>query len=279
LLVIIKLTGFINKIFFKLLYLKKGLYYFTNTIMQVSLTIIRYKNIFTPFALMAMAIHRLPLWMNEKISFYKLMGCGKNGTFDKTPDWQQWAVLTVQNHYPLIQNSNVGITSQLAMNTRVLGSFIAHWFSFFKCETYTILLEPIEGHGLWDGKKVFGDLPQKTNFEGPVAVLTRATIRLNKLKYFWQNVAPVAIKMNKAKGLMFSAGVGEIPWIKQATFSVWQSKEDMKAFAYGMKEHAAVIQKTRKENWYSEDMFTRFRIKQVTGSIKGTDPLQLFKEI
>lgn len=243
--------------------------------MQVSLTITRYKKIFIPFALMAMAIHRLPLWMHAKISFYKLMGSGKNGTFDKTPDWQQWAVLTVQDLNPLIQNANNhSATNQLAMNTKVLGSFIAHWFSFFKCETYTILLEPIEGHGLWDGKKVFGDLPPKTNFEGPVAVLTRATIRLNKLKYFWQNVAPVAVRMNNAKGLLFSAGVGEIPWIKQATFSVWQSKEDMKAFAYGMKEHAAVIQKTRKQNWYSEDMFTRFSIIKTFGTIRGKNPLE-----
>lgn len=202
------------------------------------------------------------------------MGCGKNGTFDKIPDWQQWSVLTVQHSNTLLQNPKNTGTSPLDMNTQVLGSFIAQWFSFFKCETYTILLEPIEGHGLWDGKKVFGDLPLKTNYEGPVAVLTRATIRLNKLKYFWQNVAPVAVRMNKAKGLLFSAGVGEIPWIKQATFSVWQSMEDMKAFAYGMKEHATVIQKTRKQNWYSEDMFTRFRIKHVTGSIKGKDPLQ-----
>ncbi|MEX0636129.1 MAG: hypothetical protein WD135_05125, partial [Ferruginibacter sp.] len=48
----------------------------------------------------------------------------------------------------------------------------------------------------------------------------------------------------------------------------WDSKAAMKAFAYGMKEHAEVIQKTRKQDWYSEDMFTRFKIKQVLGSIK-----------
>jgi hypothetical protein len=42
----------------------------------------------------------------------------------------------------------------------------------------------------------------------------------------------------------------------------------MKAFAYGMKEHAEVIQKTRKQDWYSEDMFTRFKITQVLGTLK-----------
>lgn len=189
------------------------------------------------------------------------MGTGKNGTFDKTPDWHQWAILTVQT-----QDADKPATS-------ILGSFINGWFSFFKCETYHLLLEPLESHGSWDGQKPFGDKLQHSSYDGPIAVLTRATIRLNKLKYFWENVAPVAALMGKAKGFQFSVGVGEIPWVKQATFSVWESKEDMKAFAYGMREHAEVIKKTRKQNWYSEEMFTRFRILKTSGSIRGVDPL------
>ena len=246
------------------------LYY--NISMQVTLTIIRYRKRFIPFAFVAMAIHRFPLWRNKNISFYKLMGCGKNGTFDKKPDLQQWAILTMQPIDAAVQNLPADAAEQF--NNSILGRFITNWFSFFKCETCSFLLNPIESHGLWDGKKVFGILPAKSDFTGPVAVLTRATIRINKLKYFWQNVAPVASQMATAKGFIYSAGVGEIPWIKQATFSVWQSKEDMKAFAYGMKIHADVIKKTRKQNWYSEDMFTRFSIIKVFGSIRGTNPME-----
>lgn len=238
--------------------------------MFATLTIIRYKKIAIPFAFLAMAIHRLPLWMNKKISFYKLMGCGKNGTFDKTPDWQQWSILTVQKNV----HSSI---DEKETNEIILGKFIGKWLSFFSCDTFTLILEPIESHGLWDKKKVFGILPAKSQYEGPVAVLTRATIRMDKLKFFWQNVAPIASKMNDAEGFLFSVGVGEIPWIKQATFSVWENKENMKAFAYGMKEHAEVIQKTRKEKWYSEDMFTRFKIINVIGRIKGKNPLESIK--
>ncbi|WP_432326775.1 hypothetical protein ACRQ5D_23330 [Mucilaginibacter sp. P25] len=61
--------------------------------MIVSLTIIRYRKLFVPFALLAMAIHRLPLLMQKGCSFYKLLGSGKNGTFDLEPDWQQWGLL------------------------------------------------------------------------------------------------------------------------------------------------------------------------------------------
>jgi hypothetical protein len=81
--------------------------------------------------------------------------------------------------------------------------------------------------------------------------------------------------MATAPGFITSFGIGEIPWIKQATFSIWESKEAMKAFAYGMREHSEVIQKTRRQKWYSEDMFTRFKIIESTGTIKGVSPLKV----
>ena len=84
----------------------------------------------------------------------------------------------------------------------------------------------------------------------------------------------VASQMNSAPGFITSVGIGEVPWIKQATFSIWESKEQMKQFAYKMQEHAEVIRKTRKENWYSEDMFVRFKILASYGSLQGHDPLK-----
>ena len=234
--------------------------------MLVTLTIIRYPKKYISLAVLAMAMHHIPLWLNKKISFYKLLGCGKNGTFDKNPDWQQWGILTVRENLESIN------TAQL--NVSLFGRFIQKWLQFFDTETWTILLEPIEGHGKWDGKEPFGQHPKQNSYNGPVAVLTRASIRLSKLKAFWSNVGKVAVQMDGAKGFITSFGIGEIPYVKQATFSIWQSKEDMKAFAYNMREHQEVIKKTRKENWYSEDMFTRFIPLQSFGTIKGCNPLE-----
>jgi len=236
--------------------------------MQVTLTIIRYPRRFTYFALVAMAVHRFPFWLNKNISFFKLMGCGKNGTFDKHPDWQQWAIFAV-NKQPV---STMDFAKD-ALIKQLYGAFIGKWMIFFKCETWTIFLEPIEGHGSWDGKNPFGTLAKNSTYEGPIAILTRATIRLSKLRAFWQNVNGVAVQMAGADGLISSIGIGEIPFIKQATFSIWQSKEAMKQFAYQMHQHTEVIKKTRKENWYSEDMFVRFRPVKTVGSINGHDPL------
>jgi heme-degrading monooxygenase HmoA len=234
--------------------------------MLVTLTIIRYKKRYIFFALLAMAIHRLPLLFNPAITFYKLLGCGKNGTFDKHPDWQQWGILAVHSGI-----SEVTVNSSLQL---LYGAFIAGWVKFFSCEVCTFYLEPVEGHGRWDGKECFGSLARQTGYEGPVAVLTRATIRLSKASAFWKNVDAVAGQMNTAKGFITSIGIGEMPYLKQATFSVWQSKDSMKAFAYQMKEHAAVIRKTRSENWYSEDMFVRFRLLAATGTLNGAKPVK-----
>ena len=211
--------------------------------MICTLTIARYPNYGGFVGILSMALFHFPLFFNKKVSFYKLMGCGKNGTFDKHPDWNQWALLMVSEN-----PSAVAIP------------FINGWFRFFKAEVSTLTLQPIEGHGTWDGKEVFGKLPKQTDYEGSIAVLTRATIRLNKLNAFWRNVEGVAQQMKGADGLITSVGIGEVPFIKQATFSVWESKAQMKNFAYKMHEHAEVIRKTKKEDWYSEEMFVRFRI-------------------
>ena len=199
------------------------------------------------------------------------MGCGKNGTFDKTPDWRQWAVLQVCSLESVVCGSTSNSTTDHKPQTT---DFLHSWWKFFGCEVWSLVLEPIEGHGTWDGIECFGALPKQTDYEGRIGILTRATIRLNKLNRFWKQVDGVAHQMAGAEGFITSLGIGEVPWIKQATFSIWESKAHMKQFAYQMQEHAEVIRKTRKENWYSEDMFVRFRILHSTGNFHGNDPLE-----
>lgn len=227
--------------------------------MIVSLTIIRYPKLLIPFALLAMAVHRLPLWLQKGCTFWKLMGSGHSGTFDLRPDWQQWGLLAVWNSREDFDR----------FNNR---SFIVSWWKLFNTERWTLICQPLQSHGKWDGKAPFG-APDINNYNGPIAVLTRATIRISKLKDFWANVDDVASLMTKAKGYIASFGVGEAPVYRQATFSVWESLDDVKAFAYRSREHAEVITKTRTGKWYSEELFARFKPIASFGTLKGKDPL------
>ena len=225
--------------------------------MIVTITIVRYKPLLVPFAVLAMALHRIPLALDKKCSFWKLMGCGRNGTFDLNPDWQQWALLAVWNSKEDFEKS----------------SLIHAWWNIFTYEKWTIFAEPIVSHGKWDNKEPFGRPATNNPIDGPIGVLTRATIRLSKLKGFWSNVKPVASLMDSSPGYITSVGIGEAPFFRQATFSIWQDTASMKAFAYSSKEHSEVIKKTRQENWYSEELFARFRIESSTGTLNGINPL------
>ena len=227
--------------------------------MIVSLTIVRYRKTLVPFALFAMAVHRLPMWLQQGCTFWKLLGSGRNGTFDLQPDWQQWGLLAVWEScedYQRFQKT----------------SFVSKWWKLLGSEQWTVLCQPMQSHGKWDGKEPFGK-PDLKIADGPVAVLTRATIKMNRLKNFWSHVDEVAELMATAPGYITSIGVGEAPVYRQATFSVWESMEHMKAFAYGSKQHAEVIKKTRSEGWYSEELFARFAIIESSGTINGRDPL------
>lgn len=239
--------------------------------MQASFTIVRYKKRFIYFAVVAMAVHSIVLFFNKKVKFYKTLGCGKGGTFSKWPDWQQWGVLVIKDD---LLKEIVNETDHHQQLKNMYGNFIAGWWKFFGCEKWTVILQPIEGHGTWNGKEAFGKLPPKTDYEGLIAVMTRASIRPSKLGRFWKHVESAASEMDGADGFLFSQGIGEWLWLRQATLSFWQSKEQMKLFAYKMKNHTEIIRKTREEKWYSEDMFVRFKVLATMGTIKGMNVLK-----
>src|SRR4051794_27827914 len=108
--------------------------------MYAYLTVVRYPRWSYWAGLMSMAAFRPALFLNNKIRFYKLLGCGKNGTFSKTPDMRQWCILVttptkIRNLNPSCQDYAV-----------LYGRFISVYWRIFQCERWSLILEPIEGH-------------------------------------------------------------------------------------------------------------------------------------
>jgi heme-degrading monooxygenase HmoA len=223
---------------------------------QALIAVTRYKTRFIPFAFLSMAMFHIPLFFNKRVIFYKLMGCGRNGSFDIQPDFNQWAVMIFFK-----PDSATELGQGINQATRLLGRLINHWWRLFGVQRHLFLLEPYAGHGTWDGKS-FIDPPagKITDPPGRIGVLTRASIRLSRLRQFWGAVSGAAEGLSESKGFQYSVGIGEVPFIKQATFSVWSSAEDMKNYAYKKVEHQEVIRRTRKEDWYTEEMFLRFSV-------------------
>lgn len=182
------------------------------------------------------------------------MGTGKNGSFDIWPDLQQWSIMLF---YAKEQSINKSLKE---FNKDLLGSFIIKWLKTSKAKIRFIHLEPYAGHGTWNKKSFVNQRKSHETPAGKIAVLTRATIRFSKLIAFWKAVPSTSFQLDQQPGFIFSVGVGEVPLKKQATFSIWESEEAMKSYAYKMRAHQEVIKRTRSEQWYSEEMFLRFEV-------------------
>ena len=179
------------------------------------------------------------------------MGTGRNGSFDIWPDLSQWSIM-------LFYDQKLSLPTEAKTIASILtGPFIMSWLTFFGSKLRIFHLEPYAGHGTWDKQSFFSTRKSNQEPKGKIAVLTRATIRLSRLSAFWRAVPSTSFQLEKQTGFLYSIGIGEVPLIKQATFSIWTSEADMKAYAYQMRAHQEVIRKTRNEKWYAEEMFLR----------------------
>jgi hypothetical protein len=143
-------------------------------------------------------------------------------------------------------------------------------------EAYTVRLRRLGGHGTWRGVDVLGTMAAGTAGVAepePVAVLTRATVRVRHWPAFVAAGRRVSAEVAAAPGLLAVVGIGEAPVGRQATFSLWRSTTDALAFAYGRPDHLTAVRRTRAQRWYGEELFARFQPYGSTGTWDGRDPL------
>ena len=97
--------------------------------------------------------------------------------------------------------------------------------------------------------------------------ITRAKIRWSKNLRFWRAVPPVIVSLRGGVGVQVAIGIGEAPLGLQGTLSIWSDSAALKAFAYKGAAHSAVIRETLSQGWYSEELFARFALLEVRGSV------------
>ena len=108
---------------------------------------------------------------------------------------------------------------------------------------------------------------------GPIAALTRATIKPMILLNFWKRVPNISAMIGTDRNVRFKIGMGEVPWLHQITFSVWPDERTMADFARRDGPHARAIRAVRDGNWFAEELYARFEIIDETGTWEGKSPL------
>ena len=203
-----------------------------------------------PFALLAMAIDRFTLSSSKNVGFYKSLGTGKGETFTPADaNSLRWGLIAQVHDLEAFDQSLV----VKRWRKRGVGEFRA-------------ILEPISTHGKWAGKEPF--VASVKDWDGPVVAITRARIKWHQNFRFWRSVPPVTMSLKSAPGLISAIGIGEAPIGLQGTFSLWESSAAIREFAYKGAAHQKAIADTATYNWYSEELFARFAVKDLRGSIQ-----------
>ena len=113
-----------------------------------------------------------------------------------------------------------------------------------------LVLGNINSHGFWDKKNPFKgeSYNSKSEVNKKIVVITRATLRWNRLLSFWNAVPRASKAIKNAKGVLYYKGIGEWPFIQQATISIWDNFKSINDFAYKDKIHSDIVKVTRKKS-------------------------------
>jgi spheroidene monooxygenase len=201
------------------------------------------------------------------VRFFKLVGSGTRDGFWPAPNFGVYGILAV---WPDLQVARARVADDPA--------YAAHRRR--ASEDWTIYLEGVSARGTWAGAAPFLDADAGApavdlSAEPVVAVLTRATLRAAKTPVFWSQVPGISTDIAKQDRLRFAIGIGEVPWLHQATFTVWDDVAAMETFAQ-TSFHGAAVERAYKDGWFKECLFARFRVLETSGRWQGGDPLAPF---
>ena len=203
-------------------------------------------------ALLRMAGDRGLLGRTVGLRFAKLLGTGDGRTFTvRDADRNRWGLLATWD--------------RAADATAFEAGPVARGWGRIADERLRVDLLPLTSRGRWSGREPFGSPEPDRAYDGPVAALTRARIRVRRMVTFWRAVPPVSADLHGAAGLRLAVGVGEAPIGLQGTFSLWDSPAAVTEFAYRRPAHVEAVRRTAEVGWYSEELFARFAVRGISG--------------
>ena len=209
------------------------------------------------WALGMMGAARIALPRITGIGFWKLCGSGSGEGFTPVPNTGVYAILATWPDEPTARMQ----TAQAPVFRRYRGH---------ASESWTLFLTAISARGAWSSQAPFEAQPDCGG--GPVAALTRATVRPAVAARFWRRVPDISTVIGRDPNVIFKIGIGEVPLLHQVTFSIWPDTASMANFARRDGPHARAIRAVQDGAWFQEELYARFRIAGEAGSWEGRSP-------
>jgi spheroidene monooxygenase len=208
-----------------------------------------------------MAKARLDLRREPHLMFWKLCGSGTGEGFTPKPNWGVWAIVAA---WPDEAMARAGVA-----DSPVWRRWRAH-----ASESATVYLSPLSARGSWSGKNPFVPEPEPADPAGPLAVLTRASVKPARALRFWRRVPDISAVIGADPDVLFKIGIGEVPLLHQITFSIWPDSASMMRFARGDGPHGRAIKAVRDEGWFTDELYARFRVLGTEGLWHGVPLLK-----
>lgn len=184
----------------------------------------------------------------------KVMGSGDGGGFGLKPSSSRQALFCL-------------FTDEDSADT-FLKSPIAQAYAQRAQEFCSAKLRAYSCRGAWSGQSIAVTASPPDSGSGPIATLTRASIRPMSARRFWRMQPASEVSLSEASGCLMATGVGEAPFFRQATFSLWANTAAMDAYAR-TGAHLAAIRAAHEGAFFSESMFARFVPLQLAGRWRG----------
>ena len=198
-------------------------------------------------------IGRFSLYNIPGLQFFKVLGSGFEGGFSTKPSLHKQGLFCVfdSEHH----------AKQFRAHSKLVQAYMNHSREFF-----AVSLNAFSTRGSWANTQL--DITAKAPVSGPIASLTRASIKPLKANAFWKKAQPAEVSINQSEGVILSAGLGEAPYLRQATFTIWESAQHMDQYAR-QGAHLEAIRSALQGQYFSESMFTRFKPINPQGTWRG----------
>ncbi len=210
------------------------------------------------WAFYMMGAARLAMPRVPDIGFWKLCGSGTGEGFTPIPNTAVYAILAT---WP-----DATVARERTQHHALFERYHAR-----AQESWTVYLQTTSARGAWSGAQPFA--AETAPRPGPLAALTRATVKPAVALQFWKQVPSITPVIGSDPNVAFKIGIGEVPLLQQITFSIWPDKASMAEFARKDGPHARAVKAVRDGDWFREELYARFAVVGDSGSWGGKSPL------